>query len=237
VLELPVAARCIDDLQTLKANAARLVRHKRQATSVVIIGTSMLTTTTTSYTTSTVSVLSTYYTTTTVHSTTTTNVANGRPNISSSTDNEDKLVLSVGAKAAIGVGIGLAVIIVLLLAVYLLRRRRNRGLHGSSGDEQPELVSSSTANHTTNNEKLVRESTLAPSSTAYSPIPPSSPSQSPGPYTDRAPEHTFPVAPSNTQKAMYADMQRYEMGTGEMPPHELADSLHEHHMDSRDTRY
>jgi hypothetical protein len=237
VTGLRVGARCKDEVQTHRVDTARLALHKRQATSVVIIGTVSLTTTTTSYTTSTVFASDAHYTTTTVHSTTTTILANGRPTTSSSTNNEDRSTLGVGAKAGIGVSVSLAVIIGLLLAACLCRRRRKRGSHGSSGDEQPELVSSSNTDHTTNNEKLVRDSTLAPSSTAYSPIPPSSLSQSPGLYTDRASEHTHPVAPADTQKTMYADVQRYEMGTGAIPPHELADSSYRHHMVSTGARY
>jgi hypothetical protein len=237
VTGLHVVAQCLDDLQTRRADAALLALHKRQATSVVIIGTVSLTTTTTSYTTSTVSASDTYYTTTTVHFTTTTNAADGRPNTSSFTDNRNNTGLSVGAKAGIGVGIGLAVILGLFIAACLWRRRGNRGLHGSSGDEQPEQVSSSTTYHATNNEKLVRESSLAPSSTAYGLIPSSSPSQSLGPYTDRAPQQTSSVAPSDTQKAMYADAQPYEMGTGTIPLHELADSSQGHYMVSSGVRY
>lgn len=193
-------ASCADSDRTAgQRGANQNVLRKRQTsqyTTTITTGTTTVTDVTTSTKTSTVGASSTAYTTrttsgtsttvlqaaTTVRSTTTINLAHTDPSEPGTGPTGPPVPasgnsgLSTGAKAGIGAGAGAAAILILVLAGCLWRKRNHEKVAGLAANSQPEHILSSPGAPSApyKDEKMLRDSITAPSSTAYSPVPPSS---------------------------------------------------------------
>lgn len=205
-----VAAPCTGGGSPRESGSPGSVLHKRQTTQytrTITTGTTTSFYVVKSVTTSTIRISSVSYTTTTIsrtsttvlqavtiiRSTTATNIARAGPTTPTATIEvgplSEKQRLSTGAKAGTGASVGAAAIAALLLAGCLWRKRKQRRHPEASGNDQPVLAASPPTQIVTNygENKMLREPTVAPSSTAYRPAPPSSssqfsPTKSPGPY-------------------------------------------------------